>query len=947
MAHGLRTSLCVLLLCGLSPVCAPGRTSQEPANGVAQIRAALSQSGTAKREGGDRRGPLRQAMRVYRGLPPSDQETVRKEVSVAIRDLLDDYWGMPRDVVEHAHDLLEVDLKLDESPKNERAREERFRRLSEDYGFLGMAYYYEPRDYPRSFKYHALAIEAARSSGDKRTLAARHVDRAVVYNYRGEINRAIADWGVAARLFREAKSQLGEAFALSNLGSWLIEKGDLEEGRAALVKSRQLADAQEPVTKEWQRLESLLSIRGDCLASLADYHRRLGRPQEALKYLRLASRDCRLTSSFRYIMYYAEMADIYSRLGGRVNDRKAEELFELALLPSPVNGDGWNAMHTRVLYGGHLARRQRYREAIALIQEGLIVAREHSDFGHQAACLLGIGHALLDKRPHDPRGALARFDECRRLVETSVPIPDLLWRMQHGRGRALSAMGRRREAAEAFEKATEIIDRWLRGVPQSGESPVRMDLSYWEPYEAALGEYYLRGDVAKAHRVMEQLKGGLLASAFNDITSRRELTADERADEKSLRLEVQDARNALSQGKEKAENLRRAQEETLRRAEAKYRSLLGRLYVKYPELRAARGDLQPTDLTSAKHVAESTQTTFVSYVVAKPDVYALVIDGRGADLIRLPGSLASLQRSVSALEAVYRDPRGASSGRFVSHPRVALPVYRMLVEPLEKRLTGADAVCIIPDGILWRVPFELLWRQEKAGPRYLVERFPITYAPSVAAFAYVSRRSRAGMKPGCRVAALVNPAYAPRQRSAFSSRTAALRRGLSVAEVKVLREHLNATVISGHSATISGALEALAKYPVVHFGCHGFYDDVNPLNSVLALEQDLTAARIARTPIRADLVVMAACETGRGHAERGQGLIGLTWATLVGGARSCVSTRWQVDDAATARLFDEFYRELRAGKSKRRALQAAQVRMLKDPSYKYPFFWAGVMLMGH
>jgi len=72
----------------------------------------------------------------------------------------------------------------------------------------------------------------------------------------------------------------------------------------------------------------------------------------------------------------------------------------------------------------------------------------------------------------------------------------------------------------------------------------------------------------------------------------------------------------------------------------------------------------------------------------------------------------------------------------------------------------------------------------------------------------------------------------------------------------------------------------------------------------------------------------------------------MTWATFVGGAPACVATRWQVDDKATAQLVRGFYENLIKGMSKAKALQQAQLNLLKHKTYHRPYYWAGAMLMG-
>jgi len=83
-------------------------------------------------------------------------------------------------------------------------------------------------------------------------------------------------------------------------------------------------------------------------------------------------------------------------------------------------------------------------------------------------------------------------------------------------------------------------------------------------------------------------------------------------------------------------------------------------------------------------------------------------------------------------------------------------------------------------------------------------------------------------------------------------------------------------------------------------------------------------------PLRARVVVLAACVTGRGKVLAGQGLAGLNW-TFLGGARATVVSQWKVDSAATGALFRVFYARLAAGASVAGALREASQTVRRDP----------------
>ncbi len=98
--------------------------------------------------------------------------------------------------------------------------------------------------------------------------------------------------------------------------------------------------------------------------------------------------------------------------------------------------------------------------------------------------------------------------------------------------------------------------------------------------------------------------------------------------------------------------------------------------------------------------------------------------------------------------------------------------------------------------------------------------------------------------------------------------------------------------------------------------------------------------------IEADLVVLSACETGRGDVESAEGLIGLTRAFLVAGADRVLCSLWRVDDAATRALMEKFYEEWNKGRSMSEALDAARAHVRGQPKWKHPYYWAAWVFWG-
>ena len=165
----------------------------------------------------------------------------------------------------------------------------------------------------------------------------------------------------------------------------------------------------------------------------------------------------------------------------------------------------------------------------------------------------------------------------------------------------------------------------------------------------------------------------------------------------------------------------------------------------------------------------------------------------------------------------------------------------------------------------------------------------------------------------------------------------------------------------GEGATEEAVREKLSRASVVHLATHGYFHPQLAMSSGVLLtpadkepgvgdtENDgaLQAWEFGRTlPLRADLVVLSACETGRGERVRGEGLVGLTRALQGAGARSVVATHWKVADESTAELMVSFHEKLRAGLSKDEALRKAMAETAAKPETSHPFYWAPFFLTG-
>jgi CHAT domain-containing protein/Tfp pilus assembly protein PilF len=319
-------------------------------------------------------------------------------------------------------------------------------------------------------------------------------------------------------------------------------------------------------------------------------------------------------------------------------------------------------------------------------------------------------------------------------------------------------------------------------------------------------------------------------------------------------------------------------------------------------------------------------------------------------------------------------------------------LYKTLIQPAGKIIEKSERILLIPDGPLQTLSFGALIRPTKTNGinknwQFLVEWKPIHVVLSATVFDELrkQRKARDARRTGITLLAFGDPKYSVLENQKVGDvldtivRTA-VTRGYDLTPLPGTRKEATsiadlykgeATIYLGEDATEERAKAISKDIRYIHFACHGFLDELFPLNSGLALsiprnvregqENGILQAWevFERVRIDADLVTLSACETGLGKEIGGEGLIGLTRAFHYAGARTVLASLWRVADVTTAELMRRFYSYLKAGLSKDKALQLAQIELIRHPVQSvdengqtiglhasHPYFWAAFQLTG-
>jgi CHAT domain-containing protein len=173
--------------------------------------------------------------------------------------------------------------------------------------------------------------------------------------------------------------------------------------------------------------------------------------------------------------------------------------------------------------------------------------------------------------------------------------------------------------------------------------------------------------------------------------------------------------------------------------------------------------------------------------------------------------------------------------------------------------------------------------------------------------------------------------------------------------IAALLDAAQTTLLIGAAADLASVEAQAPQQDILHLATHGIAYGDDPRASFVALAAspgDDGLLRVRRVlgwagdkGLRADLVTLSACQTGLGRIS-GDGMIGLSRAFLIAGARAVLVSQWSVSDSATAQLMELFYRVYLAGGDKATALAQAMQTLRQSAEFAHPRYWAAFSLVG-
>lgn len=729
---------------------------------------------------------------------------------------------------------------------------------------------------------------AAEKSNNWEEAAMSYTMASLMARTAGQLQKAMAYGNKAMEIGERIKDPAIQGGAIFQLAMNLQQLGQNEKARELLLKGIE-------ITKQMLLGPRKEVTQANLYGVLGFSFMRQGKNEEAIDYIAYAVRAQESALAFlKKVPYLPDPEAI-----PRVQSSMLSNLFRL---------------------GTAYTQAKNTEEAIKTFERGLALIQESGlKVFLEANLLWGLGNAYAQKKEF-PRALeiLAQALKTAEDFQNEAMVQNASGQI----GRLLLQTGRAAEAVPYYKKSIDSVES-VRSLLESEEFRSSFFEDKRRIYAGMIVALLRAGERGEAFNYSERAR----SRAFLDILGSKVQLARSGTlleHERALQARISVLRALIAdQGTDspRRERLRKEFEE----AQKAYNDFLTKVRSENKE-QASLMNVEPFTLKQVQELLEP-GVTLLEYFVVEQQALLWVVEKDRLRFVRIPVGRNDLVAKVSALrDTMYQVAEKEQSRQYSQE------LYRLLIEPALPHIQGKELL-IIPHDVLHYLPFQALVSDKG---RYLIQDYPIYYLSSASLMQFTREKRRAS-KEGKEEKALVmgNPSLGD---DAYNLRFAEREAR------EVVRVYPKSAVYLRSKATKSRAVSLSPEYDILHFAVHGEFNQDDPLSSGLLLAGGkLKASEIFSLNLKADTVVLSACETGLGKITNGDEIIGLTRAFLYAGAPSVITTLWKVNDQASYELMREFYANLKTLK-KPEALRQAQLKIMKE--FPPPFFWAAYELNG-
>jgi CHAT domain-containing protein len=803
-----------------------------------------------------------------------------------------------------------------------------------------------------------------------------------LYDSVGNYKQALDYCNRALTVRRDFKDRLGEAVSISNLGNVYASLGDYQQALDFYNQSESIYRSLDNRSGQGVAFNNI----GWLYATVGDYETAIGFYNKAIEIFAAEDDQYRLGNVLN------NLAADYSLLG---DYKKALEL-NLKVLPlrrSVNNIDGAGVtLHNIANAYAHLNEKQKalesYNQALEVLRNGnprqLTAALRnlgslYVELGEQQKAIACFNEALTISKSIGDRASEAAA--LAKLARLEVDRNNLL-EAKHLTETTLASV----ESLRVNLKSQQMRAAFFASVRDYHELYIEilMRLHHQYPTEGYEASALHASENARARSLLE-----LLMEANAQIRQGVEPSLVEREQQirRAISVKAELQMRLLSDKHNEEDGAKVAKE--LDALANEYEEAQTKIRQTSPRY-AALTQPAPLSLKDIQSRVLDENTLLLEYSLGEKRSYLWVAGSNSLKSFALPGrtDVETVARQVyDLITASDRTlPNESIDERYkrlaradAEYPEAVARLSRMLLGPAAAEIKTKRLI-IVADGVLHYVPFAALVDTTQAP---LIVNHEIITLPSASVLDVLRQESQRRLPAPRTIAVFADPVFdsgdarlvanshsnstpaavdGEIKRSAEESGLAAFPRlrfsrdeANQIMKFAPRNKSLEALDFAANrSAAIS---EDLQNYRIVHFATHGILNSRHAELSGIVLslvDQNgkpqngfLRLYDIYNLNLKADLVVLSACQTALGREIKSEGLIGLTRAFMYGGASRVVASLWRTDDRATAVLMGRFYDALLSKQmSGAAALRSAQISMWQDKRWRAPRYWAAFTLQG-
>ena len=365
--------------------------------------------------------------------------------------------------------------------------------------------------------------------------------------------------------------------------------------------------------------------------------------------------------------------------------------------------------------------------------------------------------------------------------------------------------------------------------------------------------------------------------------------------------------------------------------------------------------------------------SLINYFVGKEFLYISCINNKKSVVEKVPLNMSLNQLVSNFRESIYRPfSEKLSAAKLdslqIQYVESAYELYQKLILPIEDKIGDKEELIIIPDGVIGYIPFDALLSEKPTNISayqdypYLLKKYQTSISYSATLLKEMkdkkhkltSSKSFLGVAPRFEGGGADTTLLAARSIDVLNDRNRLSALKENVNEVKNIQQIVGGDLLINENATEANFVDQASGYQLIHLSTHGKANDQVGDYSFLAfyelkdsLENEwLYNKELYELDLNADMVVLSACETGIGELQKGEGIISLARGFSYAGAKSIITSLWNVDDGTTPEIMNYFYSNLKENMPKDKALREAKLQYLNNTTNPEPYFWATFIPIG-